>query len=56
LRLRDHLAGETPADFALQKCSVIGNVECDLVDLVVIRRALAPLLPTVSQVCPPAVP
>jgi Chitobiase/beta-hexosaminidase C-terminal domain len=53
---REHLANPTGIPFLADtsgKCSVFGALssQCDIVDLVVLRRALAGRLPGVAQVC-----
>ena len=53
--LRQHLVGSTPAGFALQHCSTIGGLECDIRDPLVVRRALAGLT-AIAQVCSTAAP
>jgi hypothetical protein len=54
-QLRGHLAGAPLGAPALARCTVIAPVRpCDVLDAVVLRRALAPgpLAPGVAQVCP----
>jgi len=41
-------AGPTPA---LQRCSVAGGIECDVVDATALRRARQALAPGIAQVC-----
>ena len=57
LTLLDWLLGNLvlPPD-DLDRCSVIGGVECNLVDLVVLTRSAAFTPPAPSQVCAPAIP
>jgi hypothetical protein len=61
-RIRDELAAPgtgIPAAADLAKCSTIGGaIDCDVRDVVVIRRALEQpaLAPGVAQVCAPAAP
>ncbi len=58
-RLRNTLAGLAPGVVNLAKCSVIGGPnDCNLLDLVVLRRAAAipPRPPGIAEVCDAAVP
>jgi hypothetical protein len=41
---------------ALQRCSVRGGVECDLVDFAALRRARLSLAPGIAEVCAAASP
>jgi hypothetical protein len=51
--LRGHLAGGVLGAEALARCTVIAPQRpCDIRDVAVLRRALAPLEPGVAQVCP----
>jgi hypothetical protein len=60
VRLRNSLAGLAPGVADPARCSVIGGpYDCDLRDLVVLRRAAAtptPLAPGIAQVCDAALP
>lgn len=47
----EHLAGNAPAPFALDKCGVAGAGACDLLAKVVVERAAAGLPPGVAFVC-----
>ncbi|OGZ42109.1 MAG: hypothetical protein A3C80_01690 [Candidatus Ryanbacteria bacterium RIFCSPHIGHO2_02_FULL_45_43] len=49
--LQRHLEGLPPGLTALQKCSTIGHPECDSLDVLAAREALAGLAPNVSQLC-----
>ncbi|HXZ85772.1 MAG TPA: hypothetical protein VEI82_09800, partial [Myxococcota bacterium] len=50
--LRRFLAGALASLAAPQKCDVGGSSACDLVDAVVLRRALAALPPGIANACP----
>jgi DNA-binding beta-propeller fold protein YncE len=52
--MRTHLVNLGSPD-PLERCSVIGEVNCDILDMVVLWRALADLQPAIQQVCLPAV-
>src|SRR5262249_41246009 len=56
---RSHLADPAGLPFtgpALAKCSVAGGVGCDILDVVVMRRALVGQGPGIDQVCAAALP
>jgi cysteine-rich repeat protein len=53
--LQEVLAGLVTDPEALQRCSVAGDPECDILDVVVIRRALVGQLPGIQPVCTAAV-
>ncbi len=56
--MRSHLASPTGTlgAAALERCSVYPGTPCDLLDVVVLRRALAGRAPGVQQVCAAAAP
>jgi len=54
--LRLTLAGFNLAEFAQQNCSTTGGIECDVTDLVVLRRELSGYGPSIAQACASSVP
>ena len=54
--LRNWLARAPGATPALQRCSVRGGIECDVVDASALRRARLGMQPPVAQVCAAASP
>jgi Zn-dependent metalloprotease len=54
--VRQHLVGSAPPGFALQLCSAIGGLECDLRDAAVLLRTLAGRAPGIAPVCSAAQP
>jgi hypothetical protein len=46
-----HLVGLGPAGVAVQMCSLIGNLACDVRDLAVLRRVRAGSPPAILPVC-----
>jgi hypothetical protein len=54
--LRNWLARAPGAVPALQRCSVRGGIECDVVDFATLRRARLGMQPGVAQVCAAASP
>ena len=54
--LRGWLAREPAATPALQRCSVVGGIECDVRDFAVLKRARNGLTPAIAPVCAAASP
>jgi hypothetical protein len=52
--IREALGGSTQPP-APEKCSVSGNISCDVLDMVVLQREFAGLGPGVQQACSPAI-